>query len=292
MFKVAVKEEATVRLKRALEEDEDVLLAYLFGSRVRGKPSPMSDYDLAVLLKDSSLQAFAEVLSAASEALGVNEDKIDILDLARAPIHLKAKVLSEGLKIVDRGYEDALRLEVNIKHPEAAYQTNILLKKWLDDPDGLDLRVVKERLDYLSQLNDSLKTFFERRKPEDVSTDFEAWHALKSMVQDCVQAIVDICTHVFSSKNLGIAESYRQYIEKLAEHKHMDDDLAEKLKLAIAVRNRLIHRYLTVKPQELWDFAAKLSATIIPEFKEWALRSIRTLEKDQKERSRGSQQGK
>lgn len=279
-------------MKRALEEDEDVLLAYLFGSRVRGKPSPMSDYDLAVLLKDSSLQAFAEVLSAASEALGVNEDKIDILDLARAPIHLKAKVLSEGLKIVDRGYEDALRLEVNIKHPEAAYQTNILLKKWLDDPDGLDLRVVKERLDYLSQLNDSLKTFFERRKPEDVSTDFEAWHALKSMVQDCVQAIVDICTHVFSSKNLGIAESYRQYIEKLAEHKHMDDDLAEKLKLAIAVRNRLIHRYLTVKPQELWDFAAKLSATIIPEFKEWALRSIRTLEKDQKERSRGSQQGK
>ncbi|MBS7638719.1 nucleotidyltransferase domain-containing protein, partial [Candidatus Bathyarchaeota archaeon] len=64
-------------MKRALEEDEDVLLAYLFGSRVRGKPSPMSDYDLAVLLKDSSLQAFAEVLSAASEALGVNEDKID-----------------------------------------------------------------------------------------------------------------------------------------------------------------------------------------------------------------------
>ncbi|MEM2922483.1 MAG: HepT-like ribonuclease domain-containing protein [Candidatus Bathyarchaeia archaeon] len=286
---MAVKEEAIVRLKRALEGDEGILLAYLFGSRVRGKSSPISDYDLAVLLKDSNLQAFAKVLSAASEALGVNEDKVDILDLARAPIYLKAKVLSEGLKIVDRGYGDALRLEVNIKHPEAAYQTSILLKKWLNDPDGLDLRVVKDRLDYLSQLNESLKAFFERRKPEDVSTDFEAWHALKSMVQDSVQAILDICAHIFSSKNLGVAESYRQYVEKLAEHKLMDDDLAEKLKLAIAIRNRLIHRYLTVKPQELWDFATKLSAAIIPEFKEWTLRSIRTYEKDQEDRSRGSQ---
>lgn len=273
-----MKEESIARLRQALQEEENVLLAYLFGSRVRGRPSPISDYDLAVLLKDSDLHAFAKVLSAVSEALGVNEDKVDILDLARAPIHLKAKVLTEGVKIIDRGYEDALRLEVNIKYPEATYQTGILLKKWLNDPDGLDLRLIKDRLDYLSQLNDSLKTFFERHKPEDVSTDFEAWHALKSMIQDSVQAIIDVCAHIFSSKNLGVAESYRQYVENLAEHKHMDEDLAEKLKLAIAIRNRLIHRYLSVKPQELWDSATKLSEDIIPKFKEWALRSIRTHE--------------
>jgi len=280
MFEVAVKEDIIVRLRQALEGDDNVLLAYLFGSRVRGKASPLSDYDLAVLLKDSSLPAFTKVLSAMSEALGVSEDNVDVLDLAKAPTYLKAKALSEGVKIIDKGYGDALNLEVNIKYPEVAHQTNILLKKWLDDPNGLDLKVIKDRLDYLSQLNNNLRTFFDRHKPRDVSTDFEAWYALKSMVQDSIQAIMDICAHIFSSKNLGVAESYRQYVEKLAEHKYIEDDLADKLKLAIAMRNRLIHRYLIVEPQELWDFSIKLSTEIMPKFKDWTLKSTRIYENE------------
>jgi uncharacterized protein YutE (UPF0331/DUF86 family)/predicted nucleotidyltransferase len=279
MFKTTIKEEIMVRLRQALKRDENVLLAYLFGSRSKGKASPLSDYDLAILLKDSSLPAFAKVLSAISEALRVNEDKVDVLNLAKAPMYLKAKVLSEGVKIIDKGYEDKLKLEVNIKYPEIAHQTNTLLKEWLDNPNTLDLKVIKERLDYLTQLNKNLRTFFKRHKPQDVSKDFEAWYALKSMVQDSIQAIIDICAHIFSSKNLGIAESYKQYVEKLAEHNYIDDDLAKKLKLAIAMRNRLIHRYLIVKPQELWDFAIKLSTEVMPKFKDWTLKSIRTYEK-------------
>ncbi|MDW8061817.1 MAG: DUF86 domain-containing protein [Nitrososphaerota archaeon] len=266
------------RLKEALREDDNVLLAYLFGSRARGEASPISDYDVAVLLKDSGLQAFAEVLSSISKTLGVCEDKIDILDLARAPLHLKAKVLSEGILIIDRGYDDTLRLEVNTRYPEVAYQTRVLLRKWLDNPVGLDLRVIKERIDYLTQLNDNIKSFFGKHKPGDVSTDFEAWFALKGIVQDSIQAIIDICAHIFSSKNLGVAESYRDYVEKLSEHGYISGELAKELKLAIAMRNRLIHRYLAVEPIELWDFAVRLSIEIIPRFRDWILKSMHTCE--------------
>ncbi|MEM3109450.1 MAG: HepT-like ribonuclease domain-containing protein [Candidatus Bathyarchaeia archaeon] len=244
-------EEEYVAVKHALEEDENILLAYLFGSRARGGASPISDYDLAVLLRDNSLSAFAKVLFAASKALKVSEDKLDILDLTRAPLHLKAKVLAEGIKVVDRGYGDALLLEVNVKYPEVAQQTNILLKNWLEDPNGLDLKVIKDRLDHLSQLSDNIGAFLERHRPGDLLKEFEAWYALKGMVQDSIQAIIDVCAHVFTSKNLGVAESYRQYVEKLAEHGHMDGELAEGLKLAIALRNRLIHRYLIVESREL-----------------------------------------
>lgn len=85
-------------------------------------------------MKIAGCRPFAEVLSSISKALGVCEGKIDILDLARAPLHLKAKVLSEGIIIIDRGYDNTLRLEVNTRYPEIAYQTRVLLRKWLDNP--------------------------------------------------------------------------------------------------------------------------------------------------------------
>lgn len=273
-FEASVSRDVLERLREALRGNDNVLLAYLFGSRVSGKASPISDYDVAVLLRDNSLKAFAEILSSLSKALGVCEDKVDILDLSRAPLHLKAKVLSEGISLIDRGYNYSLRLELSTKYPEVAYQTEILLRRWLANPEGLDLRVIKERVDYLTQLNNNLKSFFERHKPEDISADFEAWFALKGLVQDLIQVIIDVCAHIFSSKNLGVAESYRDYIDKLSENSYISDELAGKLKLAIAVRNRLIHRYLIVEPMELWDFAAKLSSEVIPKFKDWVLRSI------------------
>lgn len=264
------------RLKKALEGDENVLLAYLFGSRASGKASLISDFDLAVLLKDSSLQALSRLLSRVTEALGVSEDRIDILDLGRAPLHLKAKVLSEGVKIVDRGFEDVLRLEVNTKYPEIAPQIDYLLRKWVSDPDSLDLRVIKDRLDYLAQLREHLETFFKRHKLGDLKEDFEAWYALKAMVQDSIQAMIDVCAHVFSSKNLGIATSCMDYIRKLAEKGYMDSSLAENLRLAITLRNRLVHRYLAVEVEELWGFVTKLVREIIPRFREWVLKIAQT----------------
>jgi len=262
-------------LKRAFDGNENILLAYLYGSRARGRGSHPSDYDVAVLMKERSLAAFADVIFAVSKAFKVNEDKIDVLDLARAPLHLKAKVLAEGIKIVDRGYEDSIRLEVNVRHPEFANITDELLRMWVEDPGGLDLKVVKERLDYLLQLGDGIKRFQERHHEKDLSGDLEAWHALKSMVQDSVQAMIDICAHIFSSKNIGIAESYGDYIEGLVRHGHLDRELAERLKIAIAMRNRLTHRYLAVEPHELWDFASELNKDMMPKFREWVLRVVR-----------------
>ena len=268
-------QDLVARLRQALDSNDNVLLAYLFGSRAKGGSGPLSDYDVAVLLRDDSPSSLAEVLFSVSSALKVSEDKVDILDLARSPLSLKARVISEGVKIIDRGYEDELRLEVNVNYPELAYYTDRLLKAWLRNPRGLDLRVVKDGLDYLSELHDYLEVFLRERSVEAVSSSFEAWHALKSLVQDSVQAMIDVCAHVFSSKNLGVAESYRDYVEKLAERGYMDEELARELKLAIALRNRLIHRYLAVEPGELWSFASKLATTVIPRFREWAFEVAR-----------------
>jgi uncharacterized protein YutE (UPF0331/DUF86 family) len=54
----------------------------------------------------------------------------------------------------------------------------------------------------------------------------------------------------------------------------MEPTLGERIKTMIILRNRLIDRYLTVEPEELWSWSMKLSSEIVPEFKEWVLKVV------------------
>jgi len=265
------------RLGRVLREDGNVLLAYLFGSRAQGGGSPLSDYDVAVLLKDPSLRGIGRVLFEITEALGVNEDQVDILDLSKAPISLKVKVLKEGIMILDRGYEGVLVREVNERFPELALQRAKEIRHWTNNPEGIDADVIKERLDYLQKTGDFIEGFLERHPPAGLGQNPEAWHALKSMVQDAVQAIIDICSHLVGGLHLGAVSSYREYVDKLTAAGYMSPSTAEKVKDVIVLRNRLIHRYLTVEPQELWEWAGKMASDTIPNFKKWTAETVKAI---------------
>lgn len=248
-----------------------MLLAYLFGSRAKDVSSPISDYDVAVLLRNNDLKGLGEALFAVSETLKVREDFVDILDLKRAPLNLKARVLREGVKLVDRGYEDGLVEEVNRTYPELSLEEAKTLSWWLKNPEGIDVRIIKERLDYMTELTRHINALLNRLRPEELDRHVEAWHALKSMTQDVAQAVIDVCAHISTAKGLGAVAAYREYVENLVGSGLMESGLSEDIRLVIALRNRLIHRYLAVTPEQLWQAASKLTSTVIPRFREWAL---------------------
>lgn len=256
--------------------DENVLLAYLFGSRTRGVSSTISDYDVAVLLGNNDLKGIGDVLFAVTKALKVREDFVDILNLKRAPLNLKARVLREGVKLVDRGYEDELVEEVNRTYPELSLEEAKTLSWWLKNPEGIDVRIIKERLDHMTELTQHINILLKRLGPEDLDRNVEAWHALKSMVQDAAQAVIDVCAHISTAKGLGAVAAYREYVEKLVGSGLMESGLGEDTRLVIVLRNRLIHRYLAVTSEELWQAASKLTSTIIPRFREWALAVVKS----------------
>jgi len=90
-------------LRGELSGDDNVLLAYVFGSYVHGFTTPLSDVDVAVLLKDNSLRKLSDLWGRLAKALKIGEGLLDLVDLARAPIHLKYSVVKHGFKLVDRG---------------------------------------------------------------------------------------------------------------------------------------------------------------------------------------------
>ncbi|MGH3824512.1 MAG: type VII toxin-antitoxin system MntA family adenylyltransferase antitoxin [Pseudonocardiaceae bacterium] len=72
-----------------------VRFAYLFGSRATGRHRPDSDADIAIM-PERALDLLAEVGLAEELAQALQVPAVDLVDLRRAPLALRGRVLAEG----------------------------------------------------------------------------------------------------------------------------------------------------------------------------------------------------
>ena len=84
-----------------LQSMPDIFFAYLFGSFGRGKPLPLSDVDIAVYLKESTVvqERKMEILGALIDIL--QTDEIDVVILNNAPLPLRRRILESKRVVVD-----------------------------------------------------------------------------------------------------------------------------------------------------------------------------------------------
>lgn len=101
--------ERSSALKVVGAEFPEVAALILFGWRARGDGTEFSDVDLAVLAdRELSLVQLERI----AEALGLPPDKVDVVDLARAPNELVYKVLRDGRVLYARDPETVDRRRV------------------------------------------------------------------------------------------------------------------------------------------------------------------------------------
>lgn len=72
-----------------------VRFAYLFGSRATGLHRPTSDADIAIM-PERPLDLLAEAGLADQLATALQVPTVDLVDLRRAPLRLRGRVLEEG----------------------------------------------------------------------------------------------------------------------------------------------------------------------------------------------------
>ena len=102
-----------------------VLLAYLFGGRSKGYEL-RGDYDIAVLMPRShTLYDLGLVQAEVAEALGVDEEKVDILCLNSAPPELVLDALN-GIPIVE---DPVKRMELEVRALQELLDMEESLKK-------------------------------------------------------------------------------------------------------------------------------------------------------------------
>lgn len=130
-------------VKRFLENQGDVKLAYLFGSYAKGKEGPLSDVDIAVLLDErlSESKRFKlrlKLITKISAILGLREaEKLDVVIMNDAPVNLNYEIIKHGKILFADDVGERIEMESKIlsKYLDRRYYErrglNILLEKML-----------------------------------------------------------------------------------------------------------------------------------------------------------------
>ncbi|MEM3591158.1 MAG: nucleotidyltransferase domain-containing protein [Candidatus Bathyarchaeia archaeon] len=113
----------------------NMALAYLFGSRAKGLETEDSDWDIAVLFseKPSDIGGPGGLQEEIAGALGVSEDKIDLIELEAADLHLKFRVIKEGkvLYETEPGVRAKFEAQVLIEYLDARGMYELYLSRLL-----------------------------------------------------------------------------------------------------------------------------------------------------------------
>lgn len=95
------------------KNNANIEVLWLYGSQAKGTATQFSDYDFAVAFKtikeDALEQRLVPILLAQkwAEALGVNDEKISIVDINHIPVPLAYEITSTGSVL---HYKNGLRL--------------------------------------------------------------------------------------------------------------------------------------------------------------------------------------
>ena len=105
MEPAAVDARLVARLTQALASRDEILEAYLFGSRARGRARSDSDVDVAVYIDESAADEGhwgyrAELTTHLMAA--ADTDDVDVVVLNEAPILLYHRVLRDGVRLLSR----------------------------------------------------------------------------------------------------------------------------------------------------------------------------------------------
>lgn len=115
-----------------------------------------------------------------------------------------------------------------------------------------------ERLQRLEANLRELQRFHQAYSREDVRRDPHLEWALRYGLLEAVQIVIDISCHVVSQHNLGVPATSAQCIEQLHRAGYLDDHLADTLSGMVGLRNILVHEYISVDPEQLYELLDRL----------------------------------
>jgi len=255
-------------LKRALGNVPGLRLAYLFGSLARGEGA--RDVDLAVLADEGQeLHVLSEVVRRVSRTLGIPEEKVDVVNLRKADLSLAYRVITEGVKLLDRGGAGLeLVREVALAYPSVREELRLAARLWLEEDPEIDEEALLRRLDEVLRDAALLRKYVDKGLGWLLS-DIERTYAFERALHRALEAMLDICRHVVAARGLVAVAFYSDYPVRLAESGLMSHELAEKLSELARLRNVPAHRYVELDHALLMQAARELVEQVVPSFSAW-----------------------
>ncbi len=115
-----------------------------------------------------------------------------------------------------------------------------------------------ERLQRLEATTRELQRFRRTYTRADVRRDPHLEWALRYGLLEAIQIVIDISCHVVSHHNLGVPATYAECVDRLHHAGYLDDRLADVLSGMVGLRNVLVHEYISVDPERLYELLDRL----------------------------------
>jgi len=265
-------EELVEALRKVLSGVSGVKLALLFGSFARDSPSPLSDLDFAVMGNIDEV----ELIMSVSRAVSLPVERIDIVRIESAPLKVLKNILRDGILIHgDEAIYRQLIFKVLTEYHELSLSQAFNSKFSLNPKGSVDAQILLDLVNNLVARSKDTEEFISEYTLEDIKRRRILDVALRWLIYESVQTMVDSCNHIVASLKLGVAETYRDSVIILTDQGLLDKGLARTIIEFISLRNRLAHRYRYVTSEELYERAKGLTESLIPKFREWIYKVIR-----------------
>lgn len=115
------------------------------------------------------------------------------------------------------------------------------------DPEGIDARL--EHLANLLEESERIRADGRAAYDAGLRDRLAAQHAIQLAIQICV----DIGAHLIAELGLRMPDDYKGVFETLREPLELDAELVTGLSAAAGMRNVLVHAYLEVDDDKVWD---------------------------------------
>ena len=257
------------KLKDYFAERDDVVMAFLFGSRAKEAAHAHSDWDIAVYFKtggkavlweesdEKELKYFEERRGISRDCANILEtDKVDVVVLNNAAATLADETLKgDPLIIKNKG----LWLEFMIRVTSAARDFRELAKGYFEifwrsaslSPE--DAFSLNRRLTFVENEMNVLKDY-QKLTLEDYKSDLAKQSIVERSIEKIMNALIDASKIILASRRKPIPEKYREIVQTVGFINPFSPDNTEVLSRCVDLRNFLAHEYLDYRWKEIKNF--------------------------------------
>lgn len=111
-----------------------------------------------------------------------------------------------------------------------------------------------EKLKHLEENISLLKEIKSNLSLNDIKSNKRYEWEIRYGLFESIQIVIDISCKVSSYFNLGNPKTYKDCIELLIKYNYLSDDIAKKTISMVGLRNLLVHEYVKIDDEKLYQF--------------------------------------
>lgn len=242
-----------------------IQFAYLFGSHARGQALPFSDIDVGVHLAEpdhaARLAMYKPLLGDLMDVLGTTD--VDLAYVNDADPALSYNIIA-GARVYssDEGARSRIEADILAQYFDEAESAEtyfrLLDERILAGKMGertlemLDHATLQRRLAYIQTALQELRVY-RAGSFDEFKQDRRTHNAAAYQLQTAVEAVTDIANHLVAALGLGQPKERADSVMLLAQAEILSNDLARRLKTAIGMRNKLVHGYVDLMLEALYQ---------------------------------------